>query len=74
MSVNINRVMLAGNLTRDPEMRFTPSGTAVTNLGLAVNREYTTKEGEKKKEGFRKEPQKPKKRWGIKRFFRRKAF
>ena len=36
MSVNINRVMLAGNLTRDPEMRFTPSGTAVTNLGLAV--------------------------------------
>jgi single-strand DNA-binding protein len=42
--------MLAGNLTRDPEMRFTPSGTAVTNLGLAVNREYTTKEGEKKKE------------------------
>ena len=50
MSVNINRVMLAGNLTRDPEMRFTPSGTAVTNLGLAVNREYTTKEGEKKKE------------------------
>ena len=50
MSVNINRVMLAGNLTRDPEMRFTPSGTAVANLGLAVNREYTTKEGEKKKE------------------------
>ena len=50
MSVNINRVMLAGNLTRDPEMRFTPSGTAVTNLGLAVNREYTTKEGERKKE------------------------
>ena len=50
MSVNINRVMLAGNLTRDPEMRFTPSGTAVSNLGLAVNREYTTKEGERKKE------------------------
>jgi single-strand DNA-binding protein len=50
MSVNINRVMLAGNLTRDPEMRFTPSGTAVANLGLAVNREYTTKEGERKKE------------------------
>ncbi|MCX5641847.1 MAG: single-stranded DNA-binding protein [Candidatus Omnitrophica bacterium] len=48
--MNINRVMLAGNLTRDPEMRFTPSGTAVANLGLAVNREYTTKEGERKKE------------------------
>ena len=50
MSVNINRVILAGNLTRDQVMRFTPSGTAVTNMGLAVNREYTTKEGEKKKE------------------------
>ena len=50
MSVNMNRVIMAGNLTRDPEMRFTPSGTAVTNLGLAVNREYTTKEGERKKE------------------------
>ena len=50
MSVNVNRVILAGNLTRDPEMRFIPSGTAVTNLGLAVNRQYTTKEGEKKEE------------------------
>ena len=50
MAVNINRVFLAGNLTRDPEMRFTPSGTAVTNLRMAVNRQYTTKEGERKKE------------------------
>jgi single-strand DNA-binding protein len=32
-----NRVILCGNLTRDPELRYTPSGTAVTNLGLAVN-------------------------------------
>ncbi|MFH0797694.1 MAG: single-stranded DNA-binding protein [Candidatus Omnitrophota bacterium] len=50
MAVNVNRVILAGNLTRDPEMRFTPAGTAVTNLGLAVNRQYTTKEGEQRKE------------------------
>jgi single-strand DNA-binding protein len=35
---NINAVALAGNLTRDPELRWTPSGTAVCNLGLAVNR------------------------------------
>lgn len=50
MAVNINHVTLAGNLTRDPEMRFTPSGTAVTNLRMAVNRQYTAKDGEKKKE------------------------
>jgi len=50
MAVNVNRVILGGNLTRDPEMRFTPAGTAVTNLGLAVNRQYTTKEGEQRKE------------------------
>ncbi|MCZ7643681.1 MAG: single-stranded DNA-binding protein [Planctomycetota bacterium] len=37
---NINIVILAGNLTRDPEMRYTPSGTAVTTLGLAINRRY----------------------------------
>ncbi len=50
MAINLNRVVLAGNLTRDPEMRFTPAGTAVTNLRLAVNRQYTTREGERKKE------------------------
>jgi len=50
MAINLNRVVLAGNLTRDPEMRFTPAGTAVTNLRLAVNRRYTTREGERKKE------------------------
>lgn len=44
---NLNRVILIGNLTRDPEMRFTPSGTNVTNFGLAVNRRYTNKAGEK---------------------------
>lgn len=35
-----NKVILAGNLTRDPEMRYTPSGTAVARLGLAVNRKW----------------------------------
>lgn len=44
---NLNRVILIGNLTRDPEMRFTPAGTNVTNFGLAVNRRYTNKAGEK---------------------------
>jgi len=47
---NLNRVFLIGNLTRDPEVRYTPKGTAVTELGLAVNRTYTTDQGEKKEE------------------------
>ena len=38
--VAVNRVILAGRLTRDPETRFTPSGTAVTGFSLAVNRRY----------------------------------
>jgi len=38
--VSVNRVILAGRLTRDPETRFTPSGTAVTGFSLAVNRRY----------------------------------
>ena len=38
--VAFNRVILAGNLTRDPETRFTPSGTAVTGFSIAVNRRY----------------------------------
>lgn len=37
---NFNRVILAGNLTRDPELRYTPSGKAVTSFGLAVNNRY----------------------------------
>ncbi len=48
--VSVNRVMLAGNLTRDPEVRYTPSGRAVSALGLAVNRRYRTSEGEDKEE------------------------
>jgi len=47
---NFNRVILAGNLTRDPELRYTPKGTAVAKLGLAINRVYTTDSGEKKEE------------------------
>jgi single-strand DNA-binding protein len=47
---SLNRVFLAGNLTRDPEVRYTPGGAAVATLGMAVNRYYTTKTGEKKEE------------------------
>ncbi len=46
----MNRVFLMGNLTRDPELRRLPSGTAVTELGLALNRVYTGKDGEKREE------------------------
>jgi len=45
-----NKVLLMGNLTRDPEVKYTPKGMAVTDLGLAVNREYTTDSGEKREE------------------------
>src|SRR5271170_6595373 len=45
-----NKVLLMGNLTRDPEVKYTPKGTALANLGLAVNRVYTTEGGEQKEE------------------------
>lgn len=45
-----NKVLLMGNLTRDPEIKYTPKGMAVADLGLAVNREYTTDGGEKREE------------------------
>jgi single-strand DNA-binding protein len=45
-----NKVILLGNLTRDPELRYTPKGTAVARLGLAVNRSYKTDTGESKEE------------------------
>lgn len=45
-----NKVLLMGNLTRDPEVRYTPKGTAVAELGLAVNRQYTADNGEKREE------------------------
>jgi len=44
---SLNRVILIGNLTRDPELRFTPSGSQVASFGLAVNRTYTNKQGER---------------------------
>ena len=47
---SLNHVFLMGNLTRDPELKYTASGTAVGSFGLAVNRQYSTKDGEKKKE------------------------
>jgi single-strand DNA-binding protein len=47
---NLNKVFLIGNLTRDPELRYVPSGTAVTSFGLAVNRVYNTQAGEKKED------------------------
>jgi len=47
---NFNKVFLMGNLTRDPELRFTTSGSPVTNLSVAINRTYTDKNGEKRDE------------------------
>ena len=46
-SPNLNKVFLIGRLTKDPELRYTPSGQAVTTFRLATNREYMTKEGKK---------------------------
>ena len=47
---SFNKVLLLGNLTRDPEVRYTPKGSAVCDLGIAVNRSYTTDAGEKREE------------------------
>jgi single-strand DNA-binding protein len=47
---SFNKVILLGNLTRDPEVRYTPKGTAVAELGMAVNRVYTAENGEKREE------------------------
>lgn len=47
---NLNKAFLIGNLTRDPELRYLPSGTAVATFTVAVNRVYTLQTGEKKKE------------------------
>ena len=47
---SFNRVILAGNLTRDPELRYTPKGTAIARIGLAVNRTWKTETGETKEE------------------------
>ncbi len=47
---SLNKVMLIGNLTRDPEMRYTPSGAAVCTFGIATNRYYVASDGQKKEE------------------------
>jgi single-strand DNA-binding protein len=47
---SLNKVFLVGNLTRAPELRYTPSGTAVSDLRLAVNRSYTTQGGDRREE------------------------
>ena len=47
---NVNKVILIGNVTRDPEVKFTSKGSAVADLGLAINRNYTLDNGEKREE------------------------
>jgi single-strand DNA-binding protein len=47
---NFNKVIIAGNLTRDPELRYTPKGTAVVKFGVAINRSWKSETGEKKEE------------------------
>ena len=47
---SFNKVILMGNLTRDPELRYTPKGMAIAKIGLAVNRNWTNEAGEKKEE------------------------
>ena len=48
--MTLNKVMLIGNVGTDPEMRYTPNGSAVTEFRMAVNRRYTTSEGEQREE------------------------
>lgn len=47
---NFNKVIIAGNLTRDPELRYTPKGTAIARIGMAINRTWKTETGETKEE------------------------
>jgi len=47
---SVNKVILIGNLTRDPEIKYTPKGTAVAELGLAMNRVFTPEGGERREE------------------------
>ena len=49
-SRSLNKVTLIGNLTRDPELKYTPQGTAVCSFGVATNRGWTTKTGETKED------------------------
>ncbi len=47
---NLNKVMLIGNLTRDPELRYTPKGTAVAEIGMAINRVRTNDQGQRQED------------------------
>ena len=47
---NFNKVILAGNLTRDPETKYSPKGTAVASFGMAINRKWKTETGETREE------------------------
>lgn len=47
---SFNKVILVGNLTRDPDLRYTPKGTAIAKIGLAVNRNWTSEDGQKREE------------------------
>lgn len=47
---NLNKVMLIGNLTRDPELRHTPKGTAVSEISMAINRVWNNDQGQKQEE------------------------
>ena len=47
---NLNKVMVIGNLTRDPEIKYTPKGSAIADVALAINRNYTPDSGEKREE------------------------
>jgi single-strand DNA-binding protein len=49
-SRSLNRVLLIGNLTRDPELKYTPNGTAVCTFGVATNRSWTTADGQTKED------------------------
>lgn len=50
MARSINKAIVIGNLTRDPEMRYTPDGQPVTTFGVATNRRWTSKDGERKED------------------------
>ncbi len=47
---NLNKIQLMGNITRDPEVRYTPKGTAVTDISLAINRNFSGDDGERREE------------------------
>ena len=49
-SRSLNRIVLIGNLTRDPELKYTPVGTAVCTFGIATNRSWTTNDGQTKED------------------------